>query len=143
MNNIVYINDAYEYIENLVKSKIKNLSERGKLSEEFLSKVDAELSFIKGEKIAFPLILSEKLISYSEQNGYNTHSSKLNINTPLVAYLMGIIEPHSLFYDYSLKNGKIVELTFSKNVEEKILSFISAMLGKDDYEDTGVKIDFI
>ena len=141
-NNIVYIDGAYEALETEIDFPLTRLSDSGKLSDTVLEKINSELSFIKENKIALPYIFARKLISYSEEIGYGLLSSKLNIDTPLIAYFMGIIKPHQIFYDYSYQNGKPIELTFSKNIKEKILSFVCALLGKEDYDDVGVKIDF-
>lgn len=141
--NIVYIDGSYEYVEDEVNRQLERLSKDGKLSDTFLSKLNCELSFVKENKIALPYIFAQKLICYSEQNGYYTSYSKINLDTPLVAYFMGIINHNSLFYDYSSRSGKLIELTFSKNIEEKILSLASALLGNDNYEENvGIKIDF-
>lgn len=142
-DDIAYVDGSYEYLEEYVNRQFKRLSEDGKLSDTFLPKLNCELSFIKENKIALPYIFAQKLISYSEQNGYMIHSSKLNIDTPLVAYCMGIVEHHSLFYDYSSQSGKLIELTFSKAIKENILTFASVLLENDNYEEiVGIKIDF-
>lgn len=142
-DDIVYIDGSYEYVEDDVNRQLERLSEDGNLTDTFLSKINCELSFIKENKIALPYIFAQKLICYNEQNGYDISCSKINIDTPLVAYFMGIIKHYSLFYDYSSRNGKLIELTFSKNMEEKILSLASALLGNDNYEKSvGVKIYF-
>lgn len=143
INTVVYVEGSYEYIEDYINRELKVISINGKLSETVLSKVNRELVFIREHKLALPYVFAQKLICYSEQNGYCVRSSKLIIDTPLTAYFMGIIEPNSIFYDYSFRSGKLIELTFSKAIKESILSFASALLGKDDYEDTGVKIHFI
>lgn len=141
--NIAYVDGSYEYVEDEVNRQLERLSEDGKLSDTFLSQLNSELYFIKESKIALPYIFAQKLICYSEQNGYDTSYSKINVDTPLVAYFMGIIKHNSLFYDYSSRSGKIIELTFSKNIEDKILSLASALLGNDNYEENvGIKIDF-
>lgn len=141
--NIAYVDGSYEYVEDDVNRQLKKLSEDGELSDTVLSKINSELSYIKENKIALPYIFAQKLICYNEQNGYDISCSKINIDTPLVAYFMGIIKHYSLFYDYSSRNGKLIELTFSKNMEEKILSLASALLGNDDYEkNVGIKINF-
>ena len=144
LNNIAYVEGSYEYVEDEVNRQLERLSEDGKLSDTFLSKLNCELSFIKENKIALPYVFAQKLICYCEQNSYCVRSSKLNIDTPLIAYFMGIIEPNSVFYDYSSRSGKLIELTFSNTIKESILSFASVLLGNNNYEEiVGIKIDFI
>lgn len=119
-SNILFIEGADEYVESGVKYNAKRFYEYNQKIPEIVStQLEKELKYIKETGIAIVFIVAQKLIAYSEEKSYRydkelTTTAKINVDTPLVAYFMGITQecplpPHYLcwrccYSDFDIKD---------------------------------------
>ena len=107
-------------VESGVKYNAKRFYEfNQKIPEIVSTQLEKELKYIKETGIAIVFIVAQKLIAYSEEKSYRydkelTTTAKINVDTPLVAYFMGITQecplpPHYLcwrccYSDFDIKD---------------------------------------
>lgn len=131
-SNILFIEGADEYVESGVKYNAKRFYEYNQKIPEIVStQLEKELKYIKETGIAIVFIVAQKLIAYSEEKSYRydkelTTTAKINVDTPLVAYFMGITQecplpPHYLCWRCCYSNFDIKDEMQSDNESPKKL----------------------
>lgn len=140
-NDIIYIDGSYEYLEFCVNKYVKLVSSEEKISENVISEIKKDLNFIKENKIATTFVVFQKVVEYCESKGYPIKYSKININLPFIAFLCWCNYKQSIVR-YIPEDQEIIDMTFSKENKEDILSFVTVMIDGEDYKNTGIKFAF-
>lgn len=141
-NDIIYIDGSYEYLEFCVNKYVKLVSSEEKISENVMSEIKKDLNFIKENKIATAFVVFQKVIEYCELKGYPIKYSKINIKLPFISCLYWCNTYSKSCIRYMPEDQKIIEITFSKENKEDILSFVAVIIDGEDYKNTGIKFTF-
>jgi len=81
------------------------------------------------------------VIEYCELKGYPIKYSKINIKLPFISCFYWCNYKQSIVR-YMPEDQKIIEITFSKENKEDILSFVAVIIDGEDYKNTGIKFTF-